>query len=274
MDSNIQIFGGGGFVGSEFVKQNPGIIINERNDYEVKSKNIVYLISTISNYNMLKDPYVDIDTNLTTLMRVLDQCRDKDVTFNFISSWFVYGDTDMPAHEDSFCRPTGFYSITKKAAEDLLICYAKVFNIKYRILRLANIVGPGDPKASLQKNALQHLINELKANHDVNIYDNGNMYRDYMHVADACRAIKLVMDQGDINTVYNVGNGKPIKFKTIIDYAHKVTNSTSKMNNVEPPPFHKIVQVHSMFMNTEKLKKLGYKPLYSTEQIVEDMVFR
>jgi nucleoside-diphosphate-sugar epimerase len=274
MDSNIQIFGGRGFVGSEFVKQNPNIIVNERNDYEIKSKNIVYLISTISNYNMLKDPYVDIDTNLTTLMRVLDQCRDKDVTFNFISSWFVYGDTDMPAHEDSFCRPTGFYSITKKAAEDLLICYAKVFNIKYRILRLANIVGPGDPKASLQKNALQHLINELKSNRDVNIYDNGNMYRDYIHVADACRAIKLVMDYGDINTVYNVGNGKPVKFKTIIDYAHKITNSTSQMNNVEPPPFHKIVQVHSMFMNTEKLKKLGYKPLYSTEQIVEDMVFR
>jgi nucleoside-diphosphate-sugar epimerase len=180
----------------------------------------------------------------------------------------------MPAQENSPCRPTGFYSITKKAAEDLLVCYAKVFNIKYRILRLANVVGPGDPKASLQKNALQFLINEIKANKDIKIYDGGNMYRDYMHVTDVARAVKLVIDRGDINTVYNIGNGKPIKFKTIIEYAHTVTNSSSRLVNIEPPEFHKIVQVHSMFMNTEKLKKLGYKPLYSMEQIVEDMIFR
>jgi nucleoside-diphosphate-sugar epimerase len=274
MDTKLQVFGGLGFVGSNFVKQYPNVIVNDRNDYTVKSKNILYLISTISNYNMLTDPYVDINTNLTTLMRVLEQCKDKDVTFNFVSSWFVYGDTEMPAQENSPCRPTGFYSITKKAAEDLLVCYAKVFNIKYRILRLANVVGPGDPKASLQKNALQFLINEIKANKDIKIYDGGNMYRDYMHVTDVARAVKLVIDQGDINTVYNIGNGKPIKFKTIIEYAHTVTNSSSRLVNIEPPEFHKIVQVHSMFMNTEKLKKLGYKPLYSMEQIVEDMIFR
>jgi nucleoside-diphosphate-sugar epimerase len=135
-------------------------------------------------------------------------------------------------------------------------------------------VGPGDPKASLQKNALQFLINEIKANKDIKIYDGGNMYRDYMHVTDVARAVKLVIDRGDINTVYNIGNGKPIKFKTIIEYAHTVTNSSSRLVNIEPPEFHKIVQVHSMFMNTEKLKKLGYKPLYSMEQIVEDMIFR
>lgn len=272
MENTIQIFGGHGFIGSNYVKSFSNCIVNEKYDYTVKSNNILYFISTISNYNMLKDPYVDINTNLTTLMKVLEQCQNKDVTFNFISSWFVYGDTDMPAHENSFCKPTGFYSITKKAAEDLLICYSKVFKINYRILRLANVVGKGDPKASLQKNALQHLIDQLKQDKDINVYDNGNMYRDYMHVLDTCRAIKLVVEKGDLNSIYNVGNGKPIKFKTIIDYAYKVLNSKSNMHSIEPPEFHKIVQVHSMFMNTEKLKKLGYKPLFSMEQIVEDMI--
>ena len=272
MENTLQIFGGHGFVGSEFVRQYPNCIVNDRNDYTVKSKNILYLISTISNYNMLKDPYIDIETNLMVLMKVLEQCQNKDVTFNFVSSWFVYGDTDMPAYEDSFCRPTGFYSITKKAAEDLLVCYSKVFNIKYRILRLANVVGRGDSKASLQKNALQHLITQLKENKDINLYDNGNMYRDYIHVTDVCRGINLVIDKGEINSIYNIGNGKPIKFKTIIDYAHSMLNSQSKMINIDPPNFHKIVQVHSMFMNTEMLQKMGYKPLYRMEQIVEDMI--
>lgn len=272
MNNKIQVFGGMGFVGSEFVKQNPNCIVNERHDYTVRSNNILYLISTISNYNMLTNPYIDIETNLITLMKVLEQCQNKNITFNFISSWFVYGDTEMPASETSICKPTGFYSITKKAAEDLLQTYSKVFNINYRILRLANVVGPGDPKASLKKNALQHLINELKENRDINIYDNGNMYRDYVHVADVARAIKLIMNRGEMNTIYNVGNGVPIKFKTIIDYAYKIVNSKSVMHNIEPPDFHKIVQVHSMFMNTEKLKNLGYKPIYNMEQIVEEMI--
>lgn len=259
-------------MGSEFLRQNPQCIVNERHDYTVKSKNILYLISTISNYNMLTNPYIDIETNLITLMRVLEQCKDRDVTFNFVSSWFVYGDTDMPATESSVCKPTGFYSITKKAAEDLLITYAKVFKIKYRILRLANVVGRGDPKASLKKNALQHLINELKAHRDINIYDDGNMYRDYMHVNDVARAIKLTLDQGQIDTVYNIGNGKPIKFKSIINYAYNRLNSTSQMHNIEVPEFHKIVQVHSMFMDTAKLKTLGYEPQWSMEKIVDDMI--
>lgn len=272
METKLQIFGGLGFVGSEFVRQHPDCMVNEKHDYTVKSKNILYFISTISNYNMLTNPYIDIETNLITLMRVLEQCRDKDVTFNFVSSWFVYGDTDMPACESSVCKPTGFYSITKKTAEDLLICYAKVFNINYRILRLANVVGRGDPKASLKKNALQHLINELKANRDINIYDNGNMYRDYIHVSDVAKALSLVLDKGSINEIYNIGNGKPIKFKTIIDYAYKKVASKSLMHNIEPPTFHKIVQVHSMFMNTEKLRALGYKPMFTMEQIVDDMI--
>lgn len=272
MNNKIQVFGGAGFVGSEFVRQNPDCIVNERHDYTVRSNNILYLISTISNYNMLTNPYIDIETNLITLMRVLEQCQNKNVTFNFVSSWFVYGETEMPASETNTCKPSGFYSITKKAAEDLLITYSKVFNINYRILRLANVVGPGDPKASLKKNALQHLINELKANRDINIYDNGNMYRDYVHVSDVARALGIVLDKGLVNEIYNIGNGIPVKFKTIIDYAHKIVNSTSKMNNIEPPDFHKIVQVHSMFMNTEKLKQLGYKPLYNMEQIVQSMI--
>lgn len=272
METKLQIFGGLGFVGSEFVRQNPNCIVNERHDYTVKSSNVLYFISTISNYNMLTNPYIDIETNLITLMRVLEQCKDKNVMFNFVSSWFVYGDTDMPASENSICKPTGFYSITKKAAEDLLICYAKVFNIKYRILRLANVVGKGDPKASLKKNALQHLINELKQNHDINIYDNGNMYRDYIHVSDVAKAINLILNKGQHDSIYNIGNGKPVKFKTIIDYAHKKIASKSLMHNIDPPQFHKIVQVHSMFMNTEKLRSLGYQPSYNMEQIVDDMI--
>jgi nucleoside-diphosphate-sugar epimerase len=270
--SKIQIFGGSGFVGSEFVKQNPDCIVNARDDYRIKSDNILYMISTVTNYNVKTDPYIDIDTNLSTLMRVLEQCKDLNLTFNFVSSWFVYGETEMPATEKSNCYPNGFYSITKRCAEQLLISYCETFGIKYRILRLANVAGSGDKKASPQKNALQHMINELKAGRDVNVYDGGNLYRDYIHVNDVARAIKVIMDKGEVNTIYNVGNGKPLLFKDMIEYAKELIGGEGKLNPIEIPQFHKTVQVRSMWMLSDKLKSLGYEPKYDLEAIIEDMV--
>jgi nucleoside-diphosphate-sugar epimerase len=270
----IQVFGGKGFVGSEYVKTKHDMIVNGRNDYRVSldATEIVYFISTVTNYNVKVDPYVDIDTNLSTMIRVLEQCKDTGITFNFISSWFVYGDTEMPAKENSYCKPTGFYSITQRCAEQLLISYCETFNIKYRILRLANVAGQGDKKASPQKNALQHMINELKAGRDVNVYDGGNLYRDYIHVEDVAAAINLVIEMGETDTIYNIGNGKRIFFKDIIGYAKDLIGGDGKLVPIEIPMFHQKVQVKSMWMNNDKLKSLGYIPKYDIRQIVEDMV--
>jgi nucleoside-diphosphate-sugar epimerase len=274
----IQVFGGSGFVGSEFTKQNPGCIVNARDDYSVKEKNILYMISTVTNYHVKTNPYIDIDTNLTTLMKVLEQIKNNMLqaedgyVFNFISSWFVYGETEMPAHEESNCYPNGFYSITKRCAEQLLISYCETFGIKYRILRLANVAGHGDKKASPQKNALQHMINELKAGRDVNVYDGGNLYRDYIHVSDVARAIKLIMETGEVNTTYNVGNGQPLLFKDMIEYAKELIGGEGKLVPIEIPQFHRTVQVRSMWMLSDKLKSLGYAPNYDMKAIIEDMV--
>ena len=274
----IQVFGGSGFVGSEFTKQNPGCIVNARDDYSVKEKNILYMISTVTNYHVKTNPYIDIDTNLTTLMKVLEQIKNNMLqaedgyVLNFISSWFVYGETEMPAHEESNCYPNGFYSITKRCAEQLLISYCETFGIKYRILRLANVAGHGDKKASPQKNALQHMINELKAGRDVNVYDGGNLYRDYIHVSDVARAITLIMETGEVNTTYNVGNGQPLLFKDMIEYAKELIGGEGRLVPIEIPQFHRTVQVRSMWMLSDKLKSLGYAPNYDMKAIIEDMV--
>ena len=273
----IQIFGGKGFIGSAFVNKcidkDDLCIINARNDYRVNSYDIVYMISTITNYNILKDPYVDINTNLITLIKVLEQCKDKkNIVFNFISSWFVYGNTEMPAHENTNCNPNGFYSITKRCAEQLIISFCETFDIKYRILRLANVAGHGDKKASSQKNAFQFMINEMKTGNNVNVYDNGNFYRDFIHINDVVDAIYLVVNKGEINNVFNVGNGKPLLFKDMIDYAKSKIISKSKLISITTPKFHKTVQARSMWMNSDKLHNLGYVPKYNMKRMIDDMI--
>ena len=71
-NKKINIFGGNGFIGSRYCQLTSNIIKNDRNDYQIKSDNVVYFISTISNYNVLTDPFLDIETNLTILMKVLE----------------------------------------------------------------------------------------------------------------------------------------------------------------------------------------------------------
>ena len=111
----ISVFGGTGFIGSRFLELFPQeSVAIPRESRTPKSTELLYLISTTDNYNVFDNPQIDIDTNLKILVDTLRNCRDRKVRFNFVSSWFVYGECDLPAHEESYCRPKGFYSITKK----------------------------------------------------------------------------------------------------------------------------------------------------------------
>jgi len=267
----INIYGCG-FVGGEYLKRHGGIV-NSRDELIPKTNEILYYISTVDNYNVLENSTIDIETNLLLLMRVLDECRKKynnDFTFNFISSWFVYGSCDLPAKESTVCLPKGFYSITKKAAEDLLISYCETFNIKYRILRLCNILGNTDTKVSKKKNALQYILQQLENGETVNLYDDGKFYRDYMHVEDVVDAINLVVSKSKHNEIYNIGSGETVEFAEIIEYAKNKLNSTSKINCIQPTDFHKKVQTKDMILDVQKLKNLGFVPKYRTVQNIID----
>ncbi len=262
----ISVFGSNGFIGSAFLKNYPAesLYINSTIDYP-QSKEILYLRSTTTNYNVLTDPYLDIKVNLIKLMDVLKWCKDKDITFTYVSSWFVLGSGfdvnargGYGASEHSHCDPKGFYSITKYCAEKLLTSYCETFDIKYRILRLSNVIGPGD-KFSAQKNALQFLIEKLKKNENIELYNYGNFWRNYLHVDEVCRAIKFVMENGELNSIYNIGNNEDHKFIDLISYCVRQLESESIITGIEPKDFHKKIQVQDFRMNVNKLKNLGFE---------------
>lgn len=274
--ATVNVFGGTGFIGSRFCELYPDVILNSRNDYTVKTDEVLYFISTIDNYNIHNNLFVDIDTNLTTLMNVLSTIdrTNKNIVFNFISSWFVYGkNQNTPFKEDDLeCNPTGFYSITKRCAEQMLISFCETFDIKYRIFRLANVLGEGDTKISKKKNALQYLVREVVRNNDVELYYGGNVLRDYIYVDDVCHAIKSCMDYGLVNQIINVGSGKPYLFSKIIKKAIEVSGSTSKIIDINPTHFHNVVQVKDSYLDTTKLKNIGYTCKYDIDAIIERLV--
>ncbi len=282
----LNVFGGTGFVGSEFCKTTKREVLkNDRKELGVYSPNVVYFISTVDNYNVHFDPTLDINTNLITLVKVLENYKayiksfKSNGCFNFISSWFVYGQDSgfgvgaRGIPETDPCDPKGFYSITKRCAEQLLISYCETFNLNYRILRLANVLGPNDKKVSAKKNAVQYLLGELAQNKRVDLYDSGYFYRDYIDVRDCARAIDLVINRGELNSIYNIGNGKGIIFRDIIRYARDAMDSASEIRTIEQKEFHKKVQSsHSFFMDNTKLRELGYRPDYTINQTIDNII--
>jgi nucleoside-diphosphate-sugar epimerase len=279
MNNKLSVFGSTGFIGSRFCEMFPDDVIKiDREAREPQSPNLLYLISTIDNYNVHSDLHIDIDTNLTLLMEVLNKLKDtyhdKKPVINFISSWFVYGqNNEIPFREDfSHCNPTGFYSITKRCAEQMLICWCQTFGFEYRIFRLANVLGEGDNKISKKKNALQYLVKEIVNNHDLPLYYGGEVLRDYIYVDDVCSAIKHCIDKGETNQIYNVGSGIPLRFLDIINKSIEIADSKSKIIHIDATNFHNIVQVRHSYLDITKLKNSGFKLKYSIHQILETLI--
>jgi len=283
MDTNerISVYGAFGFVLGEFCRQNPEEVLRvEKSVVEPPTSKILYGISTTDNYNVFDNPYVDIETNLLHLISVLEAAHKKfgnRFHFTFISSWFVYGQiefpmvTNYPLHEEAHCNPKGFYSITKRAAEQLLISYCETFKISYTILRLANVLGYRDMKVSTKKNALQYLIDKIVHSEPVELYDRGEFWRDYIDVRDCARAIKLAL--GEQNKIINISNGTSYLFKDLIDMAVRLSGSKSLVvDKLHKPEFHAVVQSKDVFLSNEKLRALGYEQQFPMEQTIKDIV--
>ena len=256
--SKISVFGGTGFIGGTFCKLYPDdVILVPRNDKDFETNEVLYFISTTSNQSVFNNLHIDIDTNLSFFVDVLEKCKDRNVTFNFISSGFVYGNDVIDAKETDCCNPTGFYSITKRCAEQLLISFCETFGIKYRILRIGNVYGL-DKTISSGKNVLGYMIGLLKENKDIKLYEGGEFLKDYMFVEDICRAIKVILDNGNVNEIYNIASGEVYCFREIMEKSKKILSSKSEIIDVPFPENQKYIQVKNMTLNNRKLKSLGF----------------
>jgi nucleoside-diphosphate-sugar epimerase len=267
----LTILGGRGYIGSQYVADyyDPAVgnivSVNERADYGVHSKDVLYLIQPYQ-YNEVPG-----DSNLTVLTRVLENWRNradsKDGVFNFVSSAKVYGMKDVWANENTLCRPEGFYSNIRFCAEKLITYYCEAYGLAYRILRISNAVG-SKAHGTPQQNVLPYLLRRLAAGETIEIQGDGEFYRDYIHVEDCVRAIELVMRHGEVNTIYNIGNGVTYSFIEILKYAA----ATLQSGTIQFVP-QKDVPL-SFSVNTSKLQSLGYVPKYTGEALFEALLPR
>jgi len=267
MSNTVTVYGATGFIGRELVSalgERALLVHRSIVDVFLPEGDVVYLISTTDNYNIFDDVHKDIDTNLSLLVTVLENVRksfatNKLTSFNYVSTWFVYGPRMLiPAREDDSCNPSGFYSITKYAAELLVSSYCNLHKIPYRIIRPANVYGHGDLSAGIKKNFLSFLPKSILQGNKISLYDNGMPVRDLIHVNDVANGIIHIVNKTNTRSIYNLGSGVGISLNEIVELYEEFLDLKANVVYVDAPSFHKNVQATDCVLDITKLSETGF----------------
>ncbi len=152
------------------------------------------------------DPGAFVRTNIYGTYLLLDQARRKGVKkFLQVSTDEVYGSLGETGkfHEDTPLAPNSPYSASKASADLLALSYHKTFALPVAITRCSNNYGP----YQFPEKLIPLLVSNALVDKELPIYGDGLNVRDWIHVADHCNALALVLEKGTPGRVYNVGAG-------------------------------------------------------------------
>jgi UDP-glucuronate 4-epimerase len=203
---------------------------------------VIHLAAQAGVRYSLTNPHAYADSNLVGFLNVLEGCRNQNVEhFVFASSSSVYGgNTKMPYIEgDNVDHPVSLYAATKKANELMAHAYSHLYSIPSTGLRFFTVYGPwGRPDM-----AYWLFTEAILAGKPIDIFNNGQMLRDFTFVDDIVEGIIRVIDRPPaINLVYdkiladpstswapwrvlNIGNSSPVK---LLDFVEALEQALGK----------------------------------------------
>jgi dTDP-glucose 4,6-dehydratase len=204
-----------------------------------------------------------IHTNIRGTQVLLDACRQYNIPrFVQISTDEVYGSLradDPPFTEDNQICPNSPYAASKAAADLLVRSYHKTYGMDVVITRCSNNYGPFQFPEKLIPLMITNALQDL----ELPVYGDGKNIRDWIHVADHCAAIDIVMRKGRPGQVYNIGAESESCNIDIVKYIlSRMDKPETLIRYVSDRPGHD----RRYAMDASKLKKeLGWKPLISFE---------
>lgn len=257
------------------------------NLFEVeKFDRVIHLAAQAGVRYSLINPFSYADSNLTGFLTILEGCRHHNVKhLVYASSSSVYGLNDeLPfSPHDQANHPISLYAATKKANELMAHSYSHLYGMPTTGLRFFTVYGPwGRPDMALFK-FTKAIIN----NEPIDIYNNGEMKRDFTYVEDIVEGVARIADvipssQKDwkVSTgtpanssapyrVYNIGNGSPVNLMDYISALETHLGKTADKNMLPMQPG----DVYTTWADTEDLfKATSYKPQTSVDEGVKQFV--
>ena len=221
--------------------------ISQKLDLEEKVDFIIHAASIASPPMYRKYPLKTIDVNYQGTRNILEYAKKYPLEgFLLLSSSEIYGEpTIIPTPEDywghvSSTGPRACYDESKRLAETVSMTFFHLFKTPVKIARPFNVYGPylnlddGRVIPNFMKDAIE--------NSKIMIYSDGTPTRSFCYVTDAIRAFLSILFESPPGEIFNVGSGKPVSVKFII-------NKISKIIKYGTPQFNKIP-----FRKNENLK--------------------
>lgn len=254
---------------------------------EFRPDAIVHLAAQAGVRYSLENPRAYVDSNVVGTFNVLELAKDLQVQHLLMASTSsVYGsNTHMPFKEtDKADEQLTIYAATKKATESMAHSYAYLSAVPVTVLRFFSVFGTwGRPDLALFK-----FVDAILDDRPIDIYNNGDMLRDFTFVSDLVRAIRMLIelpppapDSGaEVSAldslspvapfrIVNIGNSEPVKLLDFIDMVEEQLGKPAVRNYLPMQPG----DVRATWADASLLRELtGYQPQVSVRDGVTAFV--
>jgi UDP-glucuronate 4-epimerase len=248
---------------------------------------IVHLAAQAGVRYSLENPRAYLESNLVGAFNVMEAARDLGVQHLLMASTSsVYGaNTEMPYTEtEKSDTQLTFYAATKKANEAMAHSYAHLWNLPTTMFRFFTVYGPwGRPDMALFK-----FVSGIIEGRPIDIYNHGDMYRDFTYVEDLVRAIRLLVEvvpqrpahpdeieDGDSLSpvapyrIVNIGNSDKVRLLDFIDAIEAELGMKALRNYMDMQKG----DVPATWADVSLLQRLtGYTPNTSVEEGIANFV--
>ncbi|WP_171126772.1 MULTISPECIES: NAD-dependent epimerase/dehydratase family protein [unclassified Ruegeria] len=262
-----------GFSATEDLLENHDRLVQVADEFQPEI--IVHLAAQAGVRYSLEDPRSYINSNVVGTFNVMEVAREHKVEHLLMASTSsVYGaNEEMPFTEvEKADTPLTIYAATKKANEAMGHSYAHLWNLPTTMFRFFTVYGSwGRPDLALYK-----FVDAILDDRPIDIYNHGDMYRDFTYVDDLVRGIRLLIDvppvrpdsaddiaEGDSLSpaapwrVVNIGNGDKVR---LMDFIEAIEEAVGKkaIRNYMPM---QMGDVPATWANNDLLQELtGYRP--------------
>ncbi|MFC6874545.1 dTDP-glucose 4,6-dehydratase [Halobellus marinus] len=301
----ILVTGGAGFIGSNFVhsvldehdedeivtldaltyagsKDNlDGVLDHPRHEFvegDIRDRELVTeLVADVDAVvNFAAESHVDrsiegakpfVETNVQGTQTLLDAANDAGVDrFLQISTDEVYGQVlDGKFAEDDPLNPRNPYAATKAGADLLARSFQTTHDLPVLLTRTSNNFGPRQHPEKL----IPKFIQNAAAGKSLPVYGDGSNVREWIYVEDNCRALDLVLREGEIGEVYNIGSHEE---KTNLEVTEAILDAVGASDDLIEFVEDRAGHDQRYALETEKIEALGWEPQYSFEEGLERTV--
>jgi dTDP-glucose 4,6-dehydratase len=306
---NFMITGGAGFIGSNFVRYMLGkypdyhVLVYDKLTYAGNLDNLkdvaqdfagrytfvqgdicdaetvrealqAHDVDTIVNFaaethvdRSIMDPGAFINTDVYGTYVLLEATRALGLErYHQISTDEVYGHVPVGASQEADpVAPRSPYAASKTSADLMVNAYHVTYDLPVTITRGANNIGPYQYPEKVVPLFVTNAIDDRP----LPLYGDGLQVRDYHYVLDHCEAVDLVLHQGVLGEIYNVGTGTEMRN---IDMTHLILDQLGKPESLIQPVRDRPGHDRRYAMDISKMRALGWEPAHTCEDAIQRTV--